>query len=313
MICHHNKLLLFGDKVTPLTVASLGLMLFTVVSCVPEPLPSNFAKQEISTISTPTPNSDTPAARKLGDGDGAGNLTGTWLEGTLSSSCVFGMEQVGVVYGLVDITEDKHQLTEHRRPCSMTLSPILGMGPQMKPEVLKTTVEKTYGTGYVSSVAVGGAYASPTVVNLLGLKLTDPIKDSLPDVSAPTDPRVLDADNDGKPGITMQMSGGNCDFYTSQRQIFVHHGFFVTPNLIKGNRLNFVENRIFGATLSICNSQAPVKANDKHSAFAMARVDGKGGSINADKDGNGVISCDEVAPYFDELLKPREPVSDYCE
>jgi hypothetical protein len=270
----------------------------------------------------------------LGEGDGAGTMTGTWLLAHSGSTCVLRQEQLTFAYYLYEIEQDGRFTTETRRLCRADLTEILGLRPITPDVVLKSITYPPVDRGVVSTVVVGGTYSSSTEVALWGLDLDDPVGDPLPpsvgrctsDGSAcdsleepcddgsqcEADPHVVDADGDGKPGVTFLIEGSECRRHVSQRQIVRFNGRFERPNQISGTSLTFAESIIYEASSPLCGISPPLLPNDRHSFFHMYRVDGLGGAVQADTDGDGVVSCEEIEPFLDQPPILREADSENC-
>ncbi|RAL20417.1 hypothetical protein DL240_16565 [Lujinxingia litoralis] len=246
----------------------------------------------------------------LGDGAGAGTLGGTWLQAHRASSCVLGQEQVSMGYYLVRIEEDGELLREQRRLCALDLSPVAGLRPLVPPAVIATIQSPEIDRGFVTRPTPGGAYTSATEVGLWGLELEDPVGDAIP--SDPQDPRVVDADADGEPGVSLEIAGSGCRRYMGQRQIVRYFGQLTHANLIEGGSATHTHAEVYGASASLCQISPPVEPNDAFSVFKMARIDGLGGALNLDADADGELTCEEAAPYFEALLAMREPERDHC-
>lgn len=253
---------------------------------------------------------EVPEAEEPGLGPGAGTMTGTWIKAHRASSCVLGQEQVSMAYYLVEIEEEGAGLRESRRLCELTLSPLLGFRPVASQAVLESIEFPQIDYGYVTRLVPGGAYASATEVGLWGMALEDPIADPLP--TSPEDPAVIDGDGDGNPGVSLLLEGSGCSRFMAQRQIVRYFGELLAPNDIRGTSATITEAQVLGATASLCELAPAVQPNDQASIFRLVRVDGRGGSVNADDNDDGVISCAEAARFFPVVLESREPDNDRC-
>jgi hypothetical protein len=87
---------------------------------------------------------------------------------------------------------------------------------------------------------------SPTPI---GIELDDPAVDPLPD--DPADARLVDADRDGKPGITVTITvGGGLtgELYLARREIFSWEAFLVGTDSIEGVVTDSSEQLVLGAS-----------------------------------------------------------------
>lgn len=88
--------------------------------------------------------------------------------------------------------------------------------------------------------------ATPTPV---GIRLDDPANESLP--TDPTDPRIVDDDGDGQPGITVtirvsdDLSG---ELYIARREVFAYEAELVGPDRLVGTVTDDSEQLVIGAS-----------------------------------------------------------------
>jgi hypothetical protein len=89
---------------------------------------------------------------------------------------------------------------------------------------------------------------SPTPTPV-GIRLEDPFNESLP--TDPADPRIVDDDGDGKPGITVsirvsdEISG---ELYIARREIFAYDATLVEPDRLVGEVTDDSEQLVIGAS-----------------------------------------------------------------
>ncbi|MGB7878147.1 MAG: hypothetical protein WBL31_05235 [Ilumatobacteraceae bacterium] len=138
--------------------------------------------------------------------------------------------------------------------------------------------------------------ATPTPV---GIRLDDPANESLP--TDPADPRIVDDDGDGKPGITVtirvtdELTG---ELYIARREIFAYEALLTEPNVLTGTVTDDSEQLVIGASDPIFATsdanwlQYPDLAK---SPMILKRVD-------ADWD------CDRLAAERDALFPPTPDV-----
>ncbi len=140
--------------------------------------------------------------------------------------------------------------------------------------------------------------ATPTPV---GIRLDDPANEPLP--TDPNDPRIVDDDGDGNPGITVSIQvtddfGG--ELYIARREIFAYEAFLTEPDVLTGTVTDDSEQLVIGASdPAFASSPANWGQHPdlSKSPIILKRVD-------ADWD------CDRLADERDELFPPS-PVIDW--
>ena len=295
-------------RAVSMTSISLACLVGCLTGCTAERGTGEFEPQTFSDTRV-TDAGETSST--LGEGPGAGTMAGTWILVHERSSCVLGQEQVTLAKYRLEIEQNGPVVDETRRLCSTELTPILGLGVNIDEAVLESIEFADVDDGIVSTVRVGGTYSSSTEVALWGLDLDNPLTDPIP--SDPEDPAVVDADGDENPGVTYVIGESGCERYNSQRQIFRFTGEFVKPNRIDGTSTGLTDLEVYGGSESSCAIAPEIVSNDAHSRFSMARIDGLGGSLNADTDGDGTISCEEINAIEQTLFEPREADNENCQ
>jgi hypothetical protein len=138
--------------------------------------------------------------------------------------------------------------------------------------------------------------ATPTPV---GIRLDDPFNEPLP--TDPDDPRIVDDDGDGKPGLTVTIEVTDDlvgELYIARREIFAYDAVLVEPDLLTGTVTDDSEQLVIGASdpvfeMSPANwGQHPDPAK---SPIILRRVD-------ADWD------CERLAAERDALFPPTPDV-----
>ncbi len=137
---------------------------------------------------------------------------------------------------------------------------------------------------------------TPTPV---GIRLDDPANESLP--TDPNDPRIVDDDGDGNPGITVtirvtdDLTG---ELYIARREIFAYEAFLTEPDLLTGTVTDDSEQLVIGASDPIFAS-SPANWGQfpdlSKSPIILQRVD-------ADWD------CERLAAERDQLFPPTPAV-----
>lgn len=88
--------------------------------------------------------------------------------------------------------------------------------------------------------------ATPTPI---GIRLDDPANEPLPD--DPDDPRIVDDDGDGNPGVTVTIRVTDDligELYIARREIFAYEVFLTDPDTLEGTVTDDSEQLIIGAS-----------------------------------------------------------------
>jgi hypothetical protein len=134
--------------------------------------------------------------------------------------------------------------------------------------------------------------ATPTPV---GMVLDDPGVDALP--ADASDPRIVDADGDGKPGITVgirvtdELTG---ELYIARLEVFAWEGTLVTPDRIEGQVTDTSQQLVLGASdpvFATAGSAWVQHADLAESPIVLVRVDES-------------WDCERLAAERDRLLPP---------
>jgi hypothetical protein len=83
----------------------------------------------------------------------------------------------------------------------------------------------------------------------VGIRLDDPATEPLP--VDPADPRIVDDDGDGKPGITVTVRVSDDlagEVYLARREIFAYEASLVEPDLLSGTVTDRSEQLVIGAS-----------------------------------------------------------------
>ncbi len=264
--------------------AVLGLSGLLVVACEPTLTPSGFDAQtfDISTTDTVTLPTDVTATA---------DLSGTWVLVTDWSTCVAIGDEIELRnYELsrIQIVQTGVQLRETREDCSIANTPLLGMTTVVPPAAV-ASANPMYSTSFVPAQGVGAPYIGGVEVQTWGLKLANPETDAMP--ADANDPRVVDSDNDGHPGVTLKV-GGVCDLYAVQRAIMVRSGSIQADGTISGEAARHVVQVPLGASQGFCAQPFSTVSNQTNNHWQLLRVDRQG--LDLDIDGDGTVTCDEI-------------------
>lgn len=317
-----------------LTRSSVALAL-VFAACAPEAnVEGNFDDQQVGTV-------DGGSGDSVGDVDAqiVPTIDGTWLHYHQMSTCVdLGQASVELVNRTLYIVESEESadefgtLTERWTACDIELSEVFGLLPRITPALLEHGFPFETRQGLVTGTSIGARYASGAVPELWGLEMDEPASEPMPsnddctrvpgDASAVScdDDRIIDMDRDGNPGATLRFNDGVCEAYVVQRTTNFFQGQFVRPDRIEGNpdgpfggAVGVTGQVVLDATTSFCTTEYETRSNDAFSGWARQRIDGRGGALNLDANGDGSITCDEVVDAGPQLFARRANNDDSCE
>jgi hypothetical protein len=170
------------------------------------------------------------------------DLSGTWVLETIGAQTVtvmayanpFRLKSIGVI--LVQVTQtgsdvavaghycDRVQNDDSTNPAKVVVPEAWAHTPF---PIQRSGTFADNGSGQLELVL-------PTAIEVAGANLADPACDALP--SDPNDPRVVDIDNDGFPGLTVNLTGSFVagSLMSVQRQATTLHGVAVAADRIEG-------------------------------------------------------------------------------
>lgn len=140
--------------------------------------------------------------------------------------------------------------------------------------------------------------ATPTPV---GIRLDDPANESLPTDLIADDPRIVDDDGDGNPGITVtvevtpELVG---EVYIARREIFAYEALLVEPDVLQGTVSDQSEQLVIGASapiFAISDGDWMQMPDLARSPILLKRVDSS-------------WDCERLAAERDELFPPTPEV-----
>lgn len=240
-------------------------------------------------------------------------LDGVWLHLSEVSTCVDlgnSIEQLNRSLYLVRSEQGSNgALVERWEACEIELTPVISIQAQV-PEALRESVYpiETYAAQTVG-VGLGRRYSSGALVELWGLSLEQPASEPFP--TEPSDERISDLDADGNPGATL-LIGSACEAYLVQRRVTHFVGEQVAFGRLEGAALSSTEQLIIDASSPICKTPYQTRSHPARSRWSRVRIDGEGGALNYDQDGDGEISCDEVSAARAELFELFTPDDGTC-
>ena len=247
-----------------------------------------------SSDAAPRSTTSTTAPAVLGD-----ELVGRWAHYDIVAYQDSMMKTMIVSYGFTNFTVEDGKLVEAEQFCT---------ADQVSDQAIETAISDA-GTQAIKPVStpveVSGTpgslrirrSATPTPV---GIELEDPATDELP--ADPEDPRIVDADGDRKPGITVTVKIGDSfsgELYLARREIFAYDLVQKDADTLAGTVKDSSEQLVIGASdpiLESTNAQWDQVEDRSLSPIVLRRV-------GADWD------CDRLVAQRDDLFEPVPPIS----
>jgi len=193
-------------------------------------------------------SSDGRDDRSSGGTPGAAELLGRWAHYDVVAYQDGILKTLIISYGFNDFSERDGKIVDAasfcfaeqrtNQPIETTISDTATQA--IRPPRTPVTVDRVGGTLRVRRAA------TPTPV---GIRLADPAVESLP--TDPADPRIVDDDGDGKPGITVTISVGPGlagEIYLARREIFAWEATLVAPDRLVGTVTDTSEQMLVGAS-----------------------------------------------------------------
>jgi hypothetical protein len=240
------------------------------------------------------------------------DLSGTWVarvQGAqiVTAAIVGRLNTESVFYELLTISQSGTDLVLDGRYCdrvendqSKPLVPVV-----IIPDAWAHTEKPVHRTGSFAPGAGGYPILSlQRATEIAGAVLADPISDPLP--TKADDLPVIDEDNDGHPGITVQLSGASISgkLYSVQRQVTSVEAIVVDTDRLMG-RLDFSSTQnVIGsdptnlASLYAQPGTSTVPDSTCNSNFAMVRIGdalgGDGGAVEGGLLDAGILDAGNV-------------------
>ncbi len=203
-----------------------------------------------------------------------------------------------ISYGFNDFTEVDGQIVDQSsfcfseqrtdQPIQTSLSDAATQAIQPPPAVLEIDT--------VDGVLRARRPPTPTPV---GIELEDPFNERLP--TDPNDPRIVDDDGDGNPGLTVTIEVTPefiGELYIARREIFSFEAFLTEPDLLTGQVTDESEQLVIGASDPVF-SDSPANwaqySDLSKSPIILRRVD-------------ETWDCERLAAERDDLFPPTPDV-----
>ncbi len=208
------------------------------------------------------------------------DLSGTWA--VLQVSAQIGAVPIlgerprnGTSLALSVVAQGGTRLHGTESACSTTLDLGTSLVTMEIPAAFIASLPATQWDAELSWTGVAWRFERPWVTTVNGAVLADPLNDPLP--TSPDDPRVVDQDGDGKPGLTVRItiigfiSG---EVYVVQRDRSRLVGTVVSADAIDGLLEWTSEQSVLGASSSafLGGTAARLDPVPEHSFFRARRV-----------------------------------------
>ena len=210
--------------------------------------PTADATTDPAAAATTTPEAEPPTTEPSPEPMVGSEVVGRWAHYDVVAYEDDLLKTLIISYGFNDFTEVDGEIidqasfcfSEQRTDQSIETSLSDAATQAIKPPPAPVGVELVDGELQIQRAA------TPTPV---GIRLDDPFNESLP--TDPADPRIVDDDGDGNPGITVsirvsdEISG---ELYIARREIFAYDAALVEPDRIIGKVTDDSEQLVIGAS-----------------------------------------------------------------
>lgn len=175
-------------------------------------------------------------------------LVGRWAHYDIVAYQDSMMKTQIISYGFTDFAVEDGQLIESEEFCFADQASDLPIETSISDEA--TQAIKPVSTPVEVSGEPGAwRVQRPATPTPVGIRLDDPANEALP--SDPADPRVVDDDGDGNPGITVTVSANGNEIgklFLARREIFAYDLVQDGPDSMRGSITDSSEQLVIGAT-----------------------------------------------------------------
>ena len=228
------------------------------------------------------------------------DLTGTWvLIQVYPQIAVLPLAgevlRSSTVVQFVDVTQDGETLTMRDRYCFTLVDDGTPLVKTEIPEAFMAALVPTPRTAVLRATEEGIAFDAANYVEVRGAVLDDPLTDPLP--IDPVDPRVIDQDGDGQPGMTVRVTVLGIvegETYIVQRVQYRLTGWVIGPDRIEG-RIEWTDEQVvLAATNALLEADTIGRPDPDPTAhrFVMVRVGPE-------------WTCDTLRERLSEILETR--------
>ena len=185
------------------------------------------------------------------------DVAGTWAQLQVQTSVVSipvagDITSTTVALLRVAIAQDNRKLTVRTTPCAVDVDSEIDMVKTVIPQSTLAAIGTQQFRARLTQGKSGWVFYQPPVMQTLGVQLDDAWKDKMP--SDPKDKRLVDADNDGKPGVTVRIEGAiDGAIYVAQRSWSRLEGL-VSGARIKGSLQWQTDQSVLDATSALLST-----------------------------------------------------------
>ena len=196
------------------------------------------------------------------------------------------------VVQFVDVEQDGDTLTMLDRYCFTVVNDGTPLVKTETPEAFMASLVPTARTAVVRETEAGLLFEQPVYLEVRGAVLDDPANDPLP--VDPLDPRVIDQDGDGQPGMTIRVAVLGIvegETYIVQRVQYRLTGWVLGRDRIEGRIEWTDEQSVLAATNPLLEADTIGMPDPDPAAhrFVMVRVDGS-------------WTCEELRQHLETIL-----------
>ena len=180
------------------------------------------------------------------------------------------------VVQFVDVAQDGETLTMRDRYCFTLVEDGTPLVRTEIPDAFMASLVPTPRTAALRATEEGIAFEAENYVEVRGATLASPLADPLP--TDPLDPRVIDQDGDGQPGMTVRVTVlaiVEGETYIVQRVQYRLTGWVLGPDRIEG-RIEWTDEQVVLAATNPLLEVDTIGRHDPDPAahrFVMVRVD----------------------------------------
>jgi hypothetical protein len=225
-------------------------------------------------------------------------LEGRWAHFDIVAYQDSMMKTMIISYGFTDFAVEGDQLIESEEFCT---------ADQVSDQPMETSISDAGTQAIVpesTPVVVSGEPGAwrvqrPATPTPVGIRLDDPANEELP--TDPNDPRIVDDDGDGKPGITVVVRLGDVfegELYLARREIFAYDMVQDGPDSMVGTVTDSSEQLIIGASDPILESTEAQWTQVPDLSFSPIELR----RVGDDWD------CDRLIAELDTVFDPPPPI-----